>query len=378
MASEKDLLEIRTRDFLKNVDHYKDADDVQTELIFGSRPEEPLFLTIIVPVYDHPIEFIRRAISSALNQPCSYDFQLLVIDDYANREGPSDTELYLRQKNDPRVVYYKNKKNLGVFDNWNRAIMLSNSQWITFLHSDDFLQDHLLENMGRIVREHPEIDQLCCNYELLDFLHTQPDPQKEYKGIGGTKTVTRLNSSQYWYHFPTSVKGAFYKREKLLEIGGFRGQGRALGLDDYPLMLRFAHHYNTYLIDDVLYKNSWGYNDSLNLKHWYPQLIADYYMWLDLAKRECFLLRPLFRIRARHLLSKRAKEFNDGTSWVGVPVPIDFEQLKQDCRVKSLKVNPLAEFFIRKSVNFIMRCKRANPIQFQTEIIPTEQPCTLD
>ena len=80
MASEKDLLEIRTRDFLKNVDHYHDADNVQTDLIFGTRPETPVFLTIIVPVYDHPIEFIRRSISSALNQPCSYDFQLLVID----------------------------------------------------------------------------------------------------------------------------------------------------------------------------------------------------------------------------------------------------------------------------------------------------------
>lgn len=378
MASEKDLQEIRNRDFLKNVDHYQDAADVQTDLIFGTPPEAPVFLTIIVPVYDHPIEFIRRSISSALNQPCSYDFQLLVIDDYASREGPSDTELYLREKNDPRVVYYKNRKNLGVFDNWNRAIMLSNSQWITFLHSDDFLQDHFLENMGRIVREHPEIDQLCCNYELLDFLHRQIDPQKEYHGIGGTKTVTKQRVMDYLYHFPTTVKGAFYKREKLLEIGGFRGQGRALGLDDYPLMLRFAYHYNTYLIDDILYKNSWGYNDSLNLKHWYPQLIADYYMWLYFAKKEPFFLRPLFRARARHLLSQRATEFNDGTSWVGVPVPIDFEQLKQDCAVSSLEVNPIVAYFVRRTVNLIMKLRRANPQRFDVQILPTEESCTLD
>lgn len=378
MATEKDLLEIRTRDFLENIDHYQDAAGIETELIFGNPPEKPVFLTIIVPVYDHPIEFIRRAISSALNQPCSYDFQLLVIDDYAHREGPSDTELYLREKNDPRVVYYKNKENLGVFDNWNRAIMLSNSQWITFLHSDDFLQDHFLENMGRIVREHPEVDQLCCNYELLDFLHREIDPQKEYHGIGGTKTVTKQRTMDYLYHFPTTVKGSFYKREKLLEIGGFRGQGRALGLDDYPLMLRFAHHYNTYLIDDILYKNSWGYNDSLNLKHWYPQLIADYYMWLYFAKKELFFLRPLFRARARHLLAKRAKEFNDGTSWVGVPVPIDFEQLKADCQIKSLDVNPVLSYPVRKAVGLIMRIRRARPQRFQVEIIPTEAPCTLD
>jgi hypothetical protein len=143
-------------------------------------------------------------------------------------------------------------------------------------------------------------------------------------------------------------------------------------------MLRFAYHYNTYLIDDILYKNSWGYNDSLNLKHWYPQLIADYYMWLYFAKKEPFFLRPLFRARARHLLSQRATEFNDGTSWVGVPVPIDFEQLKQDCAVSSLEVNPIVAYFVRRTVNLIMKLRRANPQRFDVQILPTEESCTLD
>ena len=37
---------------------------------------------------------------------------------------------------------------------------------------------------------------------------------------------------------------------------------------------------NTYLLEDELYLNSWAHNDSLNTKHWYPELVENYYMWL--------------------------------------------------------------------------------------------------
>jgi hypothetical protein len=77
-------------------------------------------------------------------------------------------------------------------------------------------------------------------------------------------------------------------------------------------------------------------------------------------------------------LGQRAREFNDGTSWVGVPVPIDFEQLKNDCNVSSLKATPIVAPIVRRIVNLIMRCRQANPQRFQVEILPTEEGCTLD
>lgn len=169
MITEKDLEEVRSRDFLKIVDHYHELDDIETKLLLGKKPEKTVFLTIILPVYDHPQEFIRRAVQSVLQQTCSYDYQLLVIDDYAKQTTSTETEIYLRKLNDPRVAYYKNEKNMGVFGNWNRAIVLSNSIWVSFLHSDDFLKDNYLENMKRIIDENSDIDQLACNYKKLDF-----------------------------------------------------------------------------------------------------------------------------------------------------------------------------------------------------------------
>lgn len=342
MISEKDLLEVRQRDFLKNVNHYEDFNHIETELILGDEQTEPVFLTIILPVYDHPWEFIQRAIRSVLEQSCTYSYRLLVIDNFAG-ENATETEEYLKQLKDARVLYYKNKENMGVFGNWNRAISLSHSEWITFLHSDDFHKENYLQNMCDIVTGHPEIDQLACHYKKLDFLNETIDVAKEYIGQEGSRIVRKVNACEYLYEMKTSVKGAFYKREKLIEMGGFRSQGDGIGLDDWPLMLRFAYYYNTYLLEDVLYLNSWAHNDSLNTRHWYPELVENYYMWLYFADRENRFLKLIYRKAAKCLLLERARIYKSGKSWVGVPIQIDYEQLQKDCELDSLRINRLWE-----------------------------------
>lgn len=344
MIAENDLIEVRARDFLKVVDHYHDLDDIETKLILGKRPNKTIFLTIILPVYDHPQEFIRRAIKSVIDQPCNYEYQLLIIDDYAKQKEATETEIYLRELNDPRIVYYKNQKNMGVFGNWNRAIMLSNSTWVSFLHSDDFLKDNYLENMKHIIDENPDIDQLACNYKKLDFIHDKIDVDAARRGEEGKRVLRKVKYQEYLYNMVTSVKGSFYRRDKLIEIGGFRSQGDGIGLDDYPLMMRYAYYYNTYLLEDVLYLNSWAYNDSLNTKHWYPELVENYYMWLYFADKEkSGFLRYFYRKVARYLLLERARIYKSGRSWVGVPIEIDFNQLKADCQLGSLKINRIME-----------------------------------
>ena len=343
MIYNKDLIEIRNRDFLKNINHFRDYDHIETKIVFGGHKKTFPFLSIIVPVYNHPIEFIKRSILSALNQECNYDFEMIVIDDYAQRKEASETELFLRELNDDRIIYYKNSMNLGVFANWNRGIELSRGAWILILHTDDFLKNNFLQNMKDIIDTHPEIDQLTCVYKMLNFLKGNFDIAKEFIGGEGKKYVRKVKYTEYLYYMATSVKGSMYKRDCLINLGGFRSQSDGIGLDDYPLMLRFAYYYNTYMIEDVLYLDSWGYNDSLNIKHWYPELVANYYMWIYFAEKENSLLKYFYKLRAKYLLKQRAIEYNDGTSWVGVPVPIDFEQLKKDCGIDFMTGNFLED-----------------------------------
>lgn len=371
--SEKDLLEIKKRDFLKNVDHYDDHNDIETELLYGKPNEKEVFLTIIVPIYDHPYKLIFRAINSALYQTCDYSFHMIIIDDYVKTDRNNTVLDYIKNLNDERITYYKNKKNLGVFANWNRGIGLANSKWITILHTDDFFKNNFLMNMKRIIDEHPEIDQLCCNYKMLRLKDSDIDINKEYQGNAEETYIRKVRYTEYLYEMKTSVKGALYKRDKLIEIGGFRSQGDGIGLDDYPLMLRFAYYFNTYLIESTLYLDSWGYNDSLNTKHWYPELVANYYMWLYFAEKQIPFIKNIYKKNAAYLLTKRAVQYKNGTSWVGIPIEIDMAQLRKDCGIVDFTGNAVEErvvAFFARVFNFLKK----HPLKKYKTTITSEIP----
>ena len=167
----------------------------------------------------------------------------------------------------------------------------------------------------------------------------------------------------------TSVKGSLYKRDRLLEIGGFRNQGDGIGLDDYPLMLRFSYYYNTYLIESILYLDSWGYNDSLNTKHWFPELVENYYMWIYFANSFGGLSKIIYKNNAKYLLRKRAIEYDNGTSWVGIPVPIDMTLLQEYCSVDFDTCNKLGEVFYSLLARLLNYCKKQPLKKFDVELI---------
>lgn len=356
--SNRDMLEIQGRDFLKKVDHYHDHDDVKTNLIYGVPNTEKVFLSIIIPIYDHPFELIVRAINSILYQEINYSIHVIIIDDFTKSHRNENVLKYVKSVGDRRISYYRNENNLGVFANWNRGIQLANSEWVTILHTDDFFKNNFFSNMKKIIDEHPEIDQLCCNYQMLRLKNTNININEKYCGEYGKTIVRKVKYTEYFYEMKTSVKGALYKREKLIELGGFRSQGDGIGLDDYPLMLRYAYYYNTYLIEFVLYLDSWGYNDSLNTKHWFPELIENYYMWIYFANRMGKIKKKIYTVNAKYLLNKRALEYDKGTSWVGIPVPIDMELLQRYCNVDFKSCNKIEGIIfstLAKIVNYIYK-----------------------
>lgn len=355
MIKKEYIREIKNRDFFKIVNHYHDYDDISTDLLIGSWPSDEVFLSIIIPVYNHPIDFIIRAIESAENQDVDFDYRILVIDDFVREGEDNGVESYILNHPNEHLLYYKNQKNLGVFANWNRGILLSRSKWITILHTDDFLKPNYLKNMAKIVNEHAYIDQIACPYEILDYTKGNVDIEKAMLPYRGEAILRKVDYREYMYGMYTSVKGAMYKRQSLLNIGGFMNQGDGLGLDDYPLMMRYAYYYNTYLVDAVLYMDSWGYNDSLNVSHWYPELIANYYMWRCMEKKRFGIIKWAYSVKDKYNLTKRAKEYEDGTSWVGKKIDINYEELYSICGVQ----NPTIPWLISYIARGIVRLDQA-------------------
>lgn len=115
---------------------------------------------IVVPVYKVE-KYLSRCLNSILNQTLD-DYRLIVVDDGSPDMCPSICDEY--EKNDPRIhVIHQSNGGLSAARNsgieW--ALMNSNSKWITFIDSDDWVHPKYLELLLNAV-EQTKCDVSVC------------------------------------------------------------------------------------------------------------------------------------------------------------------------------------------------------------------------
>ena len=92
-------------------------------------------------VYNTTFKIVKRAIDSVLNQSFQ-DFELIIIDDGSSDESP---KLILEYAilNENKITYLRHK-NCSQSESINRAILLTNSEYITVIDADDeYKKNHL-------------------------------------------------------------------------------------------------------------------------------------------------------------------------------------------------------------------------------------------
>lgn len=108
-------------------------------------------ISIIVPVYKVE-NYIRRCVDSILAQTFT-DFELILVDDGSPDNCGKICEEYA--KKDERIVVI-HKENGGLSDARNAGIdwslKTSNSRWITFIDSDDWIHPNYLEFLYRAAK----------------------------------------------------------------------------------------------------------------------------------------------------------------------------------------------------------------------------------
>ncbi len=114
--------------------------NVESELLWGKECGCSE-VTIAIPTYKR-LEFLKDSLGSAIRQDFNGTFDIIVVDN--DSCGGSEVLKYISQLNNPRVKYYKNSTNIGMFGNWNRCIELSKSKWISILNDDDLLDPEFL------------------------------------------------------------------------------------------------------------------------------------------------------------------------------------------------------------------------------------------
>jgi len=186
-----------------------------------------MLVTVLMSVYNAK-SYLADSIESILNQTYR-DFEFIIIDD-----GSTDGSGAIIQKYaacDSRIVYVKNRTNIGLAKSLNKGIKLAKGKFIARQDADDLSANDRLEMQADYALANNYVDLIGSNCFVIDILGNPVCEVNTYAKIKDHQT-TLLNKLAIFPH-----GSAFIKKAKLLEVGLY--DERFFYSQDGELWLRF-------------------------------------------------------------------------------------------------------------------------------------------
>lgn len=110
-------------------------------------------ITIIIPIYNTPIECLKRCIDSVINQTCR-NIQIILVND-----GSDDIKVInlINEYNNLDNILLLNKDNGGVSSARNYGLKYATGLYIAFLDSDDYVDSQYYENLYKYTNNNDDV-----------------------------------------------------------------------------------------------------------------------------------------------------------------------------------------------------------------------------
>lgn len=213
--------------------------------------ENSPLISIVVPTYNTPENFLREMIDSVINQTYS-NWELCIADGSDEQSTINILKEYSKEYSNIKIKYLD--RNEGISGNTNKALELVEGKYIGLFDHDDLLTQNALYEIVKVINEN----------DSPDFIYTDEDKVDE-KGVEFFDphfkpdwSPDTLRSYNYITHF------SVFKKELLEKVGNFRSE--CDGSQDYDMFLRLTEKSkNIYHIPKILYhwrchKNSTAYS----------------------------------------------------------------------------------------------------------------------
>ncbi|MFX0196652.1 MAG: glycosyltransferase family 2 protein [Candidatus Hodarchaeota archaeon] len=149
-------------------------------------------LSVCIPVYNAE-KYIATAIQSVISQTYT-DFELIISDN----SSTDNTVNVIRKFTDTRIKLLQNKKNIGMYPNFNRCLLASNAIYIKFLNADDFfINKRALELFVNVLDKNPNVGIVSCT--------AIPVNEKNQFIWAGFSSKIDKNVCKVYHHFLSSV-----------------------------------------------------------------------------------------------------------------------------------------------------------------------------
>jgi glycosyltransferase involved in cell wall biosynthesis len=134
-------------------------------------PEPQPLVSVLMPTYKRP-QVLRRAIKRVLDQTYT-QFRLCIFDDASGDDTGKVVSEFA--KNDSRIIYHCNEKNLGAILNAAQALEKVSTPYFTFCADDDVLLPQHIEIAMEGFKKYPQAgfscNQIICMNEQRDIVH---------------------------------------------------------------------------------------------------------------------------------------------------------------------------------------------------------------
>ena len=184
-------------------------------------------ISILVPLYNTPQEFLTEMIDSVVNQTYT-NWQLCLAD--GSDEAHAFVGEYCKKlaENDGRIIYKKLEKNEGISGNTNRCLELATGEYIGLFDHDDILHPAALYEYVKVINE-KNADYIYCDettfhkgsIDKMITMHFKPDYAPD-----------NLRANNYICHF------SCFKRTLLDGTELFRSKFD--GSQDHDMILRLT------------------------------------------------------------------------------------------------------------------------------------------
>jgi glycosyltransferase involved in cell wall biosynthesis len=189
-------------------------------------------VSVLMMTYNHA-KYIGQAIESVLMQKTSFDYELIIGDDFSS-DGAREIIAAYEERHPDRIRVLPTAHHLGAAENWRRVIAARRGAYVATLEGDDYwTSPEKLQVQAELLDQDPAV--AVCGHQVTFLYEGQdlppaigPDVQD---GLYGIEELLR------WNFLPTCT--AMYRWNLIGTLPDWYFQ---LKMGDWPMHILFAQH----------------------------------------------------------------------------------------------------------------------------------------
>lgn len=208
--------------------------------------------SVVLITYNHE-PYVAQAIESVLSQRTTFDFELLISEDYSTDRTREIVQSFAERHPD-RIRLLLSPRNLNDNTVVSRGVTAARGDYVALLDGDDYwTSPEKLEKQVRLLDERP--DCAICFHNVQVVYEDSDEPDHPFH-IGDATTRLSAPVPKPTSQLDDLVKGNFIQTCSVMlraaALGGIPDWYAGLPVGDWPLYVLYAQHGDIAYIDDTM------------------------------------------------------------------------------------------------------------------------------